>query len=195
MRSLKNQGPASETALPAEMMGVMYRSGTAGYGKVEYPDYEALFGKDADPNITGWTASLAAYAYNADYLAVKDGDDDTIYKDRFDIVEMTHRYGVYNADTGEDVMKSKSFGFPVYWTTSGGLNQAGLLRCLAGTSSALGQDGQPVAEGTQVAREDFNPDRPRKPIQSERHSAGFCRKGPMLKLLWTISRASPWSCG
>ncbi len=154
----EESGPASETSLPAEMMGVMYRSGTAGYGKVQYPDWDALYGPDADPNITALPSIAASYAYNADYLAVKDGDDDTMYKDRFEIVEMTHRYGVYNADTGEDVMRSKSFGFPVYWTTSGGLIKRAYYGAWQGRHQLWTQDGDPVAEGTEVTREDFNPD-------------------------------------
>lgn len=46
---------------------------------------------DADPNITELPSITASYAYNEDNLAVKDSDDDTVYKDGFDIVEMTHR--------------------------------------------------------------------------------------------------------
>ncbi|UCD80588.1 MAG: hypothetical protein JSW26_03915 [Desulfobacterales bacterium] len=150
-------GPASETEVEAEMMGIMYRSGTEGYGKVQYPDWEELWGPDADPNITELTPIFATYAYNEDYLAVKDGDDPTVYKDRLDIVEMTHRYGVYNADTGEDVMKSKSFGFPIYWTTAGGSTKRAYYGAWQGRHQLWTQDGNPVAEGTQVTREDFDP--------------------------------------
>jgi hypothetical protein len=150
-------GPGSETELEAEMMGIMYRSGTQGYGKVQYPDWEELWGPDADPNITELTPIVATYAYNADYLAVKDGDDDPVYKDRADIVEMTHRYGVYNANTGEDVMKSKSFGFPIYWTTAGGSTKRAYYGAWQGRHQLWTQDGQSVAEGTTVTREDFDP--------------------------------------
>lgn len=106
-------GPMIETEVEAEMMGIMYRSGTQGYGKVQYPDWNELWGPDADPDLTELTPIVATYAYNENYLAVKDGDNATVYKDRDDIVEMTHRYGVYNADTGQDVQKTKSFGFPI----------------------------------------------------------------------------------
>jgi hypothetical protein len=150
-------GPASETEIEAEMKGIMYRSGTEGYGKVQYPDWEELYGKDADPDITELTPIVATYAYNADYLAVKDGDDEAVYKDRLDIVEMTHRYGVFNAETGADVMKSKSFGFPIYWTTAGGSTKRAYYGAYQGRHQLWTQDGNPIAEDTTVTREDFDP--------------------------------------
>jgi hypothetical protein len=130
-------GPGGATEIEAEMMGIMYRSGTEGYGKVQYPDWDELWGPDADPNLTELTPIVATYAYNDAYLAVKDGDDAAVYKDRNDIVEMTHRYGVFNADTGD---KRAYYGA---WQ---------------GRHQLWTQDGGPVAEGTTVTREDFDPD-------------------------------------
>jgi len=150
-------GPGSVTDIEAEMMGIMYRSGSEGYGKVQYPDWEELWGPDADPDITELTPIVATYAYNEDYLAVKNGDDAAVYKDRTDIVEMTHRYGVYHADTGEDLMKSKSFGFPVYWTTAGGSTKRAYYGAWQGRHQLWTQDGQSVSAGTTVTREDFDP--------------------------------------
>lgn len=150
-------GPGSETELPAEMMAILYRSGTEGYGRVQYPDWEELWGPNADPDLTELTPIQAAYAYNENYLAVKDGDGDTVFKDRTDIVEMTHRYGVFNAATGEDVMGSKSFGFPIYWTTDGGSTKRAYYGAWQGRHQLWTQDGRTVAEGTEVTREDFDP--------------------------------------
>ncbi len=151
-------GPGNGSELAAEMMGIMYRSGNEGYGKVQYPDWDELWGPNGNPNLTELTPIQAAYAYNQDYLAVKDGDDATVYKDRADIVEMTHRYGVYNADTGEDVMRSKSFGFPIFWTTAGGSTKRAYYGAWQGRHQLWTQDGKTVAEGTEVTREDFDPD-------------------------------------
>jgi len=151
-------GPGSVTDIEAEMMGIMYRSGSEGYGKVQYPDWDELWGPNADPNITELTPIVATYAYNEVYLAVKDGADATVYKDRSDIVEMTHRYGVYHADTGEDVMKSKSFGFPIYWTTNGGSVKRAYYGAWQGRHQLWTQDGGSVTPGTTVTREDFDPD-------------------------------------
>ena len=150
-------GPGSVTDIEAEMMGIMYRSGTEGYGKVQYPDWDELWGPDADPDLTELTPIVATYAYNEAYLAVKDGDDDAVYKDRNDIVEMTHRYGVYNADTGADVLATKSFGFPVYWTTAGGSTKRAYYGAWQGRHQLWTQDGDSVAAGTTVTREDFDP--------------------------------------
>ena len=41
-------GPAGGVGLPVENKGILYRSATDGYGKVQYPDWEAMFGPDAD---------------------------------------------------------------------------------------------------------------------------------------------------
>jgi hypothetical protein len=152
----EESGPAGGVDLPVEMAGILYRSGTSGYGKVQYPDWDAMFGPDADPNLTAFPEVEAAYAYNSNYLAVKNGDAETVYKDRNDLVEMTHRYGVYNADTGVDLMKSKSFGFPIYWTTNG-ITKRAYYGAWQGRHQLWTQDGASVAEGTTVTREDFDP--------------------------------------
>jgi hypothetical protein len=152
------EGEGEGSGFPIDMMGIMYRSGSAGYGKVSYPDWEALYGPDADPDITELDSIVAAYAYNADYLVVKDGDDDPVYKDRANIVEMTHRYGVFHAETGEDVMRSKSFGFPVHWTDDDGSTMRAYYGAWQGRHQLWAEDDEGVDEGTEVTREDFDPD-------------------------------------
>ena len=157
----EESGPSSSMEIPVEMAGIMYRSATTGYGKVKYPDFEAMFGPEADPNLTEFPMLEAVYAYNSNYLAVKEGDSGNnqgtpVYKDRDEIVEMTHRYGVYNADTGEDVMKSKSFGFPIYWTTNG-ITKRAFYGAWQGRHQLWTQDGESIAEGTTVTREDHDP--------------------------------------
>jgi hypothetical protein len=172
----EESGPASEVEIPVEMMGIMYRSGSEGYGKVQYPDWEALFGPDAEPNLTELDSIVAAYAYNENYLAIKDGDDDPVYKDRAEIVEMTHRYGVYHADTGEDVMKTKSFGFPIYWTTDSGLTKRAYYGAWQGRHQLWTQDGESIAQGTTVYREDFDPN-----TTPETYTVGQTFKGVLSK--------------
>lgn len=152
----EESGPSSSMEIPVEMAGIMYRSATTGYGKVKYPDFEAMFGPEADPNLTEFPMFEAVYAYNSSYLAVKDGDEETVYKDRDEIVEMTHRYGVYNADTGEDMMKSKSFGFPIYWTTNE-ITKRAFYGAWQGRHQLWTQDGESITEGTTVTREDHDP--------------------------------------
>ncbi len=149
-------GPSSEMGIPVEMKGIMYRSESEGYGRVQYPNWEALYGPDGDPDLTELPTIEAVYAYNENYLAVKNANKDTVYKDRDDIVEMTHRYGIYNADTGDDLMKSKSFGFPIYWTTNGIIKRA-YYGAWQGRHQLWTQDGESVAAGTAVTREDLEP--------------------------------------
>ena len=142
-----------------DMRAIMHRSSTTGYGKVKYPKYELLFGPDGDPNLSDEDLHKnAKYAYNTTYLAVKDGDNDVQYKDRTSTTEMTHRYGVFNNDTGQDVMKTKSFGFPIRYTESGATKH-GYYGAWQGRHQIWTQsEGSSVSEGTEVTREDTPPD-------------------------------------
>jgi len=142
-----------------DMRAIMHRSSTTGYGKVKYPKFELLFGPDGDPNISDEDLhKKAKYAYNTTYLAVKDGDNDVQYKDRTSVTEMTHRYGVFNNDTGQDVMKTKSFGFPIRYTESG-VTKRGYYGAWQGRHQIWTQsEGGSVSEGTEVTREDTPPD-------------------------------------
>ncbi|NOX43199.1 MAG: hypothetical protein GXP19_05630, partial [Gammaproteobacteria bacterium] len=105
----------------------LLRNGDAGYGQVAFPDFDC-FWDFANP-CTAPVNKTAQYAYNADFLAVsKDGGTTTKYSDRdlTNAVEMVHNYGVYHRDTatvdgkavtaGDNIMRSKSFGFPVRYT-------------------------------------------------------------------------------
>ena len=130
------------------------------------------------PNLTEFPMVMAAYAYNEFYLAVKDGDADTVYKDRDDLVEMTHRYGVYNADTGADLMKSKAFGFPIYWTSNGATKRA-FYGAWQGRHQLWTQDGEAVAEDTAVTREDFDPN-----STPETYTVGETFSGTLTKRLY-----------
>jgi hypothetical protein len=147
-------GPSPDSEFPMEIKAIMHRADDEGYGQVSHPDYEALFGPDADPNPTSIPTKEVAYAYNEDYLAVKDGDSDVQYKDRSSVTEMTHRYGVYNEETGDNVMKSKSFGFPIIYT-SNGITQHAYYGSWQGRHQIWGQEeNASIAEGTEVTRED-----------------------------------------
>ncbi|MFH0924289.1 MAG: hypothetical protein V1872_01435 [bacterium] len=145
---------------PFEMKAVMYISDTEGYGKVSYPSWEDLFGPDADPNATSVPIVEAKYAYNTNYLAVKKGDDATQYRDRINVVEMTHRYGVYNKDTGQDVMKIKSFGFPIRYIENG-LSKHAFYGAWQGRHQFWGPGGNAtLTEGTEVTQDDIPSDQP-----------------------------------
>lgn len=136
---------------------VLYRSGTAGYGKVEYPDHSNCGWPCASPPTV-----TVSYAYNADYLVVDDGNG-PIYKDRNSEIDMTHRYGLFyaNADTtkgvaaGDNVQKHKSFGFPVTFVDGNGANQHAYYGAWQGRHQIWGGGQSGVPAGTVVTREDF----------------------------------------
>ncbi len=141
-----------------EMKAVMYRAPTAGYGKVSFPDFEALF--DPDFASTEIPIETVVYAYDADHLAVKAGDEATQFKNRTTFYEMTHRYGVFDKETGENVMKTKSFGFPIKYTDANGTQNA-YYGAWQGRHQIWTQTfGGSIAEGTTITRDDLPPDQP-----------------------------------
>jgi len=167
--------PGSPVELLGEMKAIMYRSDTEGYGKVYYPNFEALFGPDSNPDeLTELPHTLAQYAYNETYLAVREGDNDVMYKDRASVTEMTHRYGVYNADTGADVTKTKSFGFPIRFTLNG-VPQHAYYGAYQGRHEIWMQGEAAIPEGTEVTREDMPPD------QAETYTVGKTFSGTFTK--------------
>jgi len=151
------EGGPGPAGYAMEMKAIMHRADAEGYGQVNHPDFEALFGPDADPNITSIPTKEVQYAYNENYLAVQVDENPVQYKDRDSLTEMTHRYGVYNKDTGDDIMKTKSFGFPIRYT-SDGLTQHAFYGAWQGRHQIWGQGGNAsISEGTTVTREDIPP--------------------------------------
>ena len=95
--------------------GILYRTDTSGYGKVEFPDWEAVDWGNCDNKCTPSTTD-AIYAYNAGFLGVQKGTSSIQFFDRNSTTEMTHRYGLFDSVTGQDVHKTKTFGFPIQFT-------------------------------------------------------------------------------
>jgi hypothetical protein len=65
------------------------------------------------------TTTETAYVYNEKHLAVKKMDAPTVFKDRNNVTEITEAYGVFVSDTGQNILKTKSFGFPVEFDMNG----------------------------------------------------------------------------
>lgn len=130
-----------------EVKAILHKSDSLGFGKVTYPDWESCMEFDCQPDTV-----TAKYAYNADHLAVQKGSQDVKYKDRNSVTEMTHRYGLYDTETGDDVMKTNSFGFPVTYTLDG-LRRYGYYGAWQGRHQ-IWADGGTIAAGTTVTRED-----------------------------------------
>lgn len=137
---------------------VMHRSGSQGYGKVQYPDM------NCDMNGCTPTTKTAQYAYNADYLALQEDGDPVVYKDRNGQTDFTRRYGLFyaNADAakgiaaGDALQKHKAFGFPVRYTDANGNTRHAYYGAWQGRHQ-LWADGDDLPAGTVVTREDRGP--------------------------------------
>jgi hypothetical protein len=145
-------GAAGETVLSINEVGggggneirkaIMHKADTLGYGKVSYPEWQ---------NNTP-VQTTAAYAYNPAQLRVHNGTS-TVYKDRASQVEIVQRYGMYDSVTGQDVMKSHSFGFPVSYTSAGAQLYA-YYGAWQGRHQLWAGQGSTVPDGTTVTRQD-----------------------------------------
>ncbi|MFH0924578.1 MAG: hypothetical protein V1872_02940 [bacterium] len=145
-----------------ESKAIMYKSDTEGYGKVKFIDFEQLFGPDAVSDPSTIEPTIVTYAYNSSFLAVKEGNADIQYKDRTSITEMTHRYGVYNSSTGEDIKKTKSFGFPIRYNTNG-MEKHAYYGAWQGRHQLWGQNNlETIPESTTVYREDIPSNQPQQ---------------------------------
>ncbi len=172
---LSGQGQIGEAGLDVKVKAVMYRSANQGYGKIYYPDYDAYFCPECDQTM-GVPHKTAVYAYNENYVAIQEGQDgDVVYRDRNRMIMMTHRYGVYDADTGADVLKTKSFGFPIQYTENG-ITKHAYYGAWQGRHEIWTGDGSAIAQGTTVFREDIPPNQP-----PEEYSVGKTFDGVLVK--------------
>jgi len=136
-----------------EVKAILNKSASSGFGKVSFPDWEGCQQHPCVPSIVE-----AKYAYDARHLAVqKAGDANPTFKDRDAVTEMTHRYGMFDATTGANVFKTKSFGFPVFYTDANGFRRYAYYGAWQGRHQLWGGgDGQGsgVPAGTVVTRDD-----------------------------------------
>lgn len=134
-----------------EVKAILNKSATSGFGKVSFPDWESCTSHPCTPSPVE-----AKYAYNTTHMAVqKTGDANPTFKDRTSITEMTHRYGVFDGTTGANVFKTKSFGFPVFYTDSNGFRNYAYYGAWQGRHELWGGGESGVPAGTTVTRDDF----------------------------------------
>lgn len=174
-----DEGPDED--MTAEVKAIMYRGETTGYGKVHHPDWEALWGSEGDVDLSeGIPVTRAKYAYNEDYLGVQKLGHDAVYKDRNDLVEMTHQYGVFNADTGRDLMRDKQFGFPITFENDEGRRVHGYYGAWQGRHQLwmdMGENGSiSDFEDTVVTKENHHPD-----AEEETYTIGKTFSGTLVK--------------
>lgn len=180
----------SGLTLPSKVKAILYRSATEGYGKIYFPDFKSYYCPDCDKS-AGVPHKTAAYAYNENYLAVQEGTGDSdsivysepVFKDRKNMVRMTHRYGVFSTLTGEDVLRSRSFGFPFKYDANGFTRHA-YYGSWQGRHEVWTNDGDSIPEGTAVERADTPPDQ-----AAETYTVGKTYNGVLSKR--TYAAAEP----
>ncbi|NOY85406.1 MAG: hypothetical protein GXO96_11420 [Nitrospirae bacterium] len=147
------EGPNFSSVVKA----ILNKSSASGFGKVSFPDWEALdFNSCASPENCFPDLVEAKYAYNSTHLAVqKAGESTPTFKDRGAITEMTHRYGIFDHDTGDNIFKTKNFGFPVFYTDSNGFRNYAFYGAWQGRHELWGGGESGVPAGTTVTRDDF----------------------------------------
>ncbi|MFZ5863647.1 MAG: hypothetical protein ACOYXR_12485 [Nitrospirota bacterium] len=143
LHELMDEGPG----FTHEVKAYLNKSDTTGHGKVEYPDWNSCTNWPCTP-----TATTATYAYNSTHLGVQQGSDPAQYKDRTAVTALTNRYGLFDSVTGDDVLKTLSFGFPVRYTDGDGTHFA-YYGAWQGRHQ-LWSNGGTVPDGTTVTRED-----------------------------------------
>jgi hypothetical protein len=130
---------------------ILNKSDAQGFGKVLYPDWSDCISPDCAP-----TSVTAKYAYDATHLAVQKGSDAIDYKDRNTVTDLTRRYGMFDSVTGDNILKTKSFGFPVQFTLNG-VNQFAYYGAWQGRHQLWAGEGMTVPAGTVVTRQDRGP--------------------------------------
>jgi hypothetical protein len=131
-----------------ESRGILHRSGTAGYGKVSFADWNQCNSNPCTPPIV-----TVAYAYDGDVVRLdmetQGGGSTTVYKDRNVTVDLVEQYGLFDAQ-GRDVAKLHRFGFPVRVQSNSSYGYYGAWQ----GRHQIWANGQTLAEGAVVARAD-----------------------------------------
>ncbi|MEK7747815.1 MAG: hypothetical protein AAB300_01895 [Nitrospirota bacterium] len=133
------------------MRSIINRTDTAGFGKIQFPDFRSCQQDPCTPPLV-----TTAYAYNGSHLGLKRGNDVPIFKDRNIITDLVGHYGLFNGTTGEDVLRTKSFGFPVEYITTSGEKKHAFYGAWQGRHQLWAQ-GDPIPNGTEVVHQDFMP--------------------------------------
>lgn len=184
-----NFGGKMPASLDGSMEAVLHRKADIGYGKVSMPNQNALGrcafdnGLNADQDsdghlsdteltqcLTGLSAQARVamtYAYNAGYLIIDSNGDGTVDvasdRDLTNAAEITHRYGVYykdagnNISAGDNVLRHKSFGFPVRadLNSDGSYESFGYYGAFQGQHN-LWLGNQAATNGMTVQKEDWS---------------------------------------
>ena len=145
------QAEPGKDGTPLETRGILVKSAQSGSGQVVYPDWEGCNQPDCVP-----LSVPVAYVYDSENVTLKRGTGAAITKARHSFVDIVNRYGLFDAATGEDVSKSRQFGFPIRATGTGGEEMFGYYGAWQGRHQVWG-NGQAVPGGVAVQRADVPP--------------------------------------
>ncbi len=142
-----------------ERKAIVKQIGSEGHGKVSFIEPP---GPGSCGNIGGpcpGSLVTAKYAYNDTRLAVQKVVDQVVFpvvfKDRTNFVELNQRYGLFDVDTGKDILRTKTFGFPIVYVDKNGINRHGFYSAWQGRHQIHSDSFDPIPAGTNVKREDF----------------------------------------
>jgi hypothetical protein len=141
--------PTSPTGAPQRTRGVLFRTATAGAGKVEAPDRE---------NCANGTCpqQQVTYVYDASIVTLQKDAGAPATKSRTSYVNIVERYGLFDATSGENVCRTRTFSLPVR-ATIGGTETYGWYVSSQG-ARGLWANGVEFPEGQIVTRADVQPD-------------------------------------
>ncbi|MBI3605782.1 MAG: hypothetical protein HY202_07140 [Nitrospirae bacterium] len=161
-----------------DIKAVLNTNNSTGYGKITFPDYSSCPSWPCNP-----PATTAKYVYDASVVGVQtttalNPSASVVYKDRANTTDMTHYYGLYDSVTGADVMKTKSFGFPVKYTISN-VDHYAYYGAWQGRHSLWSNSGS-VPPNTVVTRMDIGPGQPVQTYTVEPAFSGTLTKRTMV---------------
>jgi hypothetical protein len=145
---LSQTEPSGQPSQPNRTQGILVKSASAGSGKVDAPDYQNCMSQPCPQQ-------QVAYVYDASDVTLKKGDASPVTKSRDSFVDIVNRYGLYDATTGADVRKTRSFGFPIRATIQGA-ESFGYYGAWQGRHQ-LWANGSQIPAGVTVTRADVPP--------------------------------------
>jgi len=146
MEQAEPSGPGSQQLT----RGIVVKSANSGSGKVSYPDWESCQSPSCVP-----APVQVSYVYDAENVTLKKDAAAATTKSRHSFVDIVNRYGLFDAATGNDVSKSKQFGFPIR-ATVGGVETFGYYGAWQGRHQ-IWANGSQMDAGVTVQRADVPP--------------------------------------
>ena len=184
----EDEGPGGE--MTYKTRALIVRSATEGHGVVEYPDWKQCDGPDSCGS--GAPMATVNFAYNENYLTLEPEGGASTSFDRNDDHELVHRYMLFDGTTGDNVDRTRNFGFPV----SGPEGQFGWYGAWQDRHE-LWIDGESATSGLALTREGLPPDETPPTYTAKRFDGALSRieiaEGSLEQLDGLVSEISIWN--